>query len=157
VGRELDSFVAAPVGARMVVGDGSTIDDTKLISSTEIRIADYPGVRFSPAGRRGLEMLAEAGKVRLATQEDIDAWVEKASVPFKKLNPDLKVRHRMKAGRTFVVLAQIEFPAGMFGAHSESFLIAEGVPRPTGSAGHSTIYYMDNPGCSLDGQRDCPE
>ena len=156
VGRELDSFVTTPADGRMIIGDGSTIDDSKLISSIDIKIEDYTAARYAPSGQRGLESLLEAGKIRFATQADIDAWVEKASVPFKKLNPDLKVRHRMKIGRTYVIIAPIEYPAGLFGAHSATFLIAEGVPPPTGSAGHSMIYYMDNGSCSL-GPMDCPQ
>ncbi len=157
VGRGIDSFVTTPTDGRMIVGDGLAIDESKLIFSTDIKIEDYAYARLAPVGQRGLESLLEAGKIRFATQADIDAWVEKASAPFKKLDPDLKVRHRMKIGDTYVVLAPIEYPLGLFGPHAVTFLIAGGVPPPTGSPGHSMIYDMDNGSCSLGAELPCPQ
>jgi hypothetical protein len=49
----------------------------------------------------------------------------------------------MHVGRTFVVLKPLMLPDGMYGAHSAAFIIPQGVPAPTGPAGHNEFYRMD--------------
>ncbi|VXB16963.1 hypothetical protein [Massilia sp. 9I] len=41
--------------------------------------------------------------------------------------------------RGYVVLKPFVYPAGLYGAHSASFLVAKGVARPTGNPGHSLV------------------
>ena len=39
----------------------------------------------------------------------------------------------------YVVLGEMQVPAGLFGAHSATFIVPSGVPRPTGDLGHSKV------------------
>lgn len=41
--------------------------------------------------------------------------------------------------REFVILKKITFPAGLTGRHAAQFVLKRGVPRPSGSSGHSKI------------------
>jgi uncharacterized protein YecT (DUF1311 family) len=156
-GRDIDSFVNNPVDGGFIVGAEAGIDINKLIFSPDLELEDYAGAKFAPAGQQGLDLLVEQGKIRPATQADIDAWVAKASEPYKRLNPDLKVPVRMRVGRTYVVLQPIELPNGLHGGHARSFIIPAGVPQPSGSAGHSMFYFMESGNCTLGLSMPCPE
>jgi len=49
-------------------------------------------------------------------------------------------RLRRERDGPFTIVAPIErFPAGLFGAHSVEFVLAEDVPMPAGSPGHSSV------------------
>jgi hypothetical protein len=39
----------------------------------------------------------------------------------------------------FIVRKKIRFPAGLYGAHSVTFLIMKGTPYPDGDPGHSCV------------------
>jgi len=43
----------------------------------------------------------------------------------------------------FVIKRPIRFPAGLYGGHSHHFLLAPGVPLPTGIPGHSCVYSQE--------------
>jgi len=95
------------------------------------------------AGQAALDALAEEGKLRLATRKEIEAWVDKASKPYKKFNPNLRVDTLMRVGQTYVVLDELVLPNGLAGAHSRSFIIPEKVAFPKGPRGHNSFYRMD--------------
>jgi hypothetical protein len=40
----------------------------------------------------------------------------------------------------YVVLKQFTYPAGLYGAHAETFVIPAGVPAPLGNPGHSAVF-----------------
>ena len=94
------------------------------------------------AGQAALDELVGDKKLRLATSADIEAWVKKASEPYKKFNDDLRVTPRMLLGRTYVVLEELVLPDGLYGGHSRSFILPEGVPFPGGPAGHNSFYSL---------------
>lgn len=52
-----------------------------------------------------------------------------------------------------VVLKALTMPVGLYGAHSTSFYIPQGVPIPTGNLGHSTLYDWNSLTCT---GSDCP-
>lgn len=39
----------------------------------------------------------------------------------------------------YVVLKEFAMPAGLYGAHSATFIVPKGVPVPTGKLGHSRV------------------
>ena len=142
VGRDVSKLVNKPTNGSFIVGTPPA-DSEKLIFSDDLTLTKFTKPDRPLAGADGLAQLVEAGKLRPATQKDIDAWVETASAEFKHLNPDLKVETRMRPERTYVVLGPFDMPAGLFGSHLRSFIVPEGAPLPGGNPGHCDFYYMD--------------
>jgi hypothetical protein len=53
----------------------------------------------------------------------------------------------------FEIRRQIRFPAGLYGGHSETFRLPDGVPPPIGNPGHSRVMSASNPRICLIGCR----
>lgn len=113
---------------RFIAGSEAGIDDATLFSSTEMKLEDYAGAKIALAADRGLEQLVTQGKLRRATQQDVAAWIEKASTPYRTLDPTLTVRHRIPLERAYVVLAPVDLPVGLNGRYSSYFIVPENVP-----------------------------
>lgn len=146
VGREIDRLEFRPTRGVFYVG-APPKDAGAVIYSDELKLEDQARpaavVAAAPAGEDGLQKLVKDGKLRLATQADIDAWVDKASEKYKRFNPELRIETRMRPGRTYVVLAPLTLPDGLFGGHSRSFIVPDGVPFPDGPTAHNTFHLMD--------------
>ncbi|MBW8722574.1 MAG: hypothetical protein JF626_12105, partial [Polaromonas sp.] len=103
------------------------------------------------AGQPGIEQLLREGKLRIATQQDVSAW--QSAVSRANNLPQLNVvgagpqrsSGDISAGNTYVVIKPMRYPAGLYGAHSVTFLVAAGVPRPEGNPGHSPVHDMNQP------------
>lgn len=48
----------------------------------------------------------------------------------------------------YVVLKPMRIPAGLYGAHSATFIVPRGVARPEGNPGHSRILDYNTMTCS---------
>ena len=143
VGREIERFVNRPVRGVFYVGDPPP-EGAPVSHSDDLRVENFVDKKQRPAGQKGLEQLVQQGALRAATPADIEAWVDKASEKYKRFNPDLRLEdHRMRVGRTFVVLKELTLPDGLFGAHSRAFIVPDGIPIPGGPAGHNEFYLMD--------------
>jgi len=108
----------------------------------------------SPSGLQELKQAVENKYLRKANREDALVWV-------KEVNKKLKLKDiRPVAGKesvlitspvltnAYVVLKNYRYPGGLFGSNSAVFFIPKGVPKPSGSAGHSTIYDFDTLSCT---------
>jgi hypothetical protein len=142
-GREIKRFVNQPSDDGVFHVGAAPRDSTRVIYSDDLALKDYVNPVQVLAGQKGLDQLVTSGKLRPATQDDIEAWLDKASNKYKRFNPSLRVEHRMRAGRTYVVLDRVTLPDGLYGAHSRSFIIPNGVPMPDGPKGHNDFYLMD--------------
>jgi hypothetical protein len=89
----------------------------------------------------GIRQLLREGKIRPAGTNDIENWAKVAAL--HNNNP----RHGMIIGRTYVILSNIQFPRGMYGAHSRSFILNNNVSPPTGNIAHNTVYWLENGVC----------
>ena len=119
-------------------------DEDEVVYSDDYTINDYvPDI--PPAGQYGLDLLEEAGVIRQATMADIDAWIDQQSEPFQEIAPGIRIRTHLHAILAYVVLDAFEFPSGLYGAHSRTFLLPDGVPEPTGEPGHSRIIRLNVP------------
>jgi hypothetical protein len=83
------------------------------------------------------------GILRRATLKDATKWInalkKKYAIqhrPPPNIPPDLD--------NAYVVLKKFTYPAGLYGGHSATFYIPEGVPLPTGNYGHSKIYDLNS-------------
>lgn len=89
----------------------------------------------------GIGQLIREGKIRPAGTSDIEHW---ASAAVKNNN---SARHRMRPGSTYVILKNIQFPRGMYGAHSKAFILSEHVSMPAGDIAHNAVYLLENGVC----------
>jgi hypothetical protein len=146
VGKEIERFVNEPARGVFYVGDAPERGE-QVIRSDDLQVKQFVEARKQaqpPAGQKALDILVRDGKLRPATAADIQGWVDKASEKYKRVNPTLRIRdHRMRLGRTYVVLEELALPEGLYGAHSRAFIVPDGVAVPTGSAGHNEFYLMD--------------
>lgn len=109
------------------------------------------------AGEQGLEYAVRNSLLRPATPADVAAWNaawsksqavrrEQADVP--PIAGGAPVDHISMPHNGYVVLKAFRFPSGLYGAHSATFFVPKGVPRPTGNRGHSTVYDFNSIACT---------
>ena len=104
------------------------------------------------AGIAGLEEAVRNGIIRPATTQDLKRVISQMNQN-KDLPPTQngKVNHQIPSGmmhNAYVVLKPFQIPAGLYGAHSATFILERGVPRPTGQLGHSRLYDLNFNACS---------
>lgn len=110
------------------------LDKDTLLSPAALSVPEtYPG-------EAGLIQLERAGAIRPPSAEELAAFAEGFSNSFRsKADPQFLVR----LGFSYAVTRDLMLPAGLFGAHSKSFLVLPGVPQPRGAPGHGCIGYLD--------------
>ncbi len=144
-GREIDHLWANYTGREIYIGPAPSKDD--IVSSDDYSVEDYTSESLIPSGKKGINRLIKLGKLRRATDADISAWVDKASEKYQKYNKTLKVKEPLGPQGVYVVLNQMTFPSGLYGANSVSFILPVGIPFPSGSPGHSAVYSMESGLC----------
>jgi uncharacterized protein YecT (DUF1311 family) len=155
-GQEMMDLINKPTNGRFIVGTEAGIDFDHLIDSPERKLEDYGAVE-APSGVRGLDALIAQGKLRHATKADFDAFIDKASAPYRKLNPTLTVKlPHMPIERSYVVLAPVDLPPGLSGRTSMFFFVPDGVAAPTGANG-SFVLMMSTGACLMGGTMPCPD
>ncbi|MGY4517318.1 hypothetical protein [Lysobacter sp. HA18] len=95
------------------------------------------------AGQQGLVDAMRAGRLRLASDADIQQWIARSSRPVS-----VDRMHFMGRSGTYVVTGDFVMPSGLTGAHSAVFLLPQGVPFPKGDPGHSIILDMSSGACA---------
>lgn len=149
-GRSVDMVFPAS-GGRVVVGD-PLAGDAGLVTDAGARGAE--AFRIPDAeqgGPAGLAYAVSQGWLREATQADADAWLAaRAAAPQADVPP---IAGGAPAGRIslfngYVVLKAFRLPPGLYGAHSATFFVPRGVPRPTGDLGHSRLYDFNTLTCA---------
>ncbi len=93
-------------------------------------------------GERGISQLIAQKKLRPATEADVSRWNELAG---KKGSTAVRAWHSQN--HTFVVLAPMRIPRGMFGANSAVFLIEAGVPDPVDPGSHNSYFRLGDGSC----------
>lgn len=149
-GRAIDMVFPAAQGS-VVVGD-PLAPGTELVTDASARpAAAFRVAESRAAGEAGLAYAVSRGWLREATRSDADAWLAAASkAPAADVPPIAGGRPpgRITMHNGYVVLAAFELPAGLYGAHSATFFVPKGVPRPTGKLGHSTLYDFNTLTCA---------
>jgi len=74
---------------------------------------------------------AEAGMLQLLHQGDIS--------PGDQDGESFRIGQGVFKNYNFVINRPIQFPAGLYGGHLRHFILAPGVPLPTGNVGHSCV------------------
>ncbi len=109
-------------------------DKASLVSPVEVSIPEtYPA-------EAGLVQLERSGAIRRPGAEELAAFSEGFSKPFRsRADPNYLARSHFH----YAVTRDVMLPAGLYGAHSKSFLVLAGVPQPRGNAGHGCLAFMD--------------
>lgn len=149
-GRPVDMVYLAQKG-RVLVGDalgdaGGLITDAGARSDESFRIADA-----QLAGEAGLAYAESRGWVRKASQADANAWLAARSAQPKADVPPIaggRPAGHISLHNGYVVLKAFTLPEGLYGAHSGTFFVPKGVPRPQGTLGHSTLYDFNTLTCT---------
>ena len=154
--RPVDQVYIVEDGAASI---GEASSGAALISAgSDLALERYAA---SPtAGRPALDAAVRAGRLRRATEADLDAWAafERANGAARDVPPVANPGQRSGLGRrpqlfnAYVVLQAQAFPNGLFGAHAAVFFVPNGVPMPSGDRGHSSVYDFntmrcEGPGC----------
>lgn len=149
-GRPVDMVYLAQQG-RVLVGDA--------LAGTAELITDAGGQRDESfripdeklAGEAGLAYAVSQGWLRKASQADASAWLAARSAqPAADVPPIAGGRPagRISLHNGYVVLKAFTLPEGLYGAHSGTFFVPKGVPRPGGTLGHSTLYDFNTLTCT---------
>ncbi|KQT36599.1 hypothetical protein [Methylophilus sp. Leaf414] len=150
-GKAVNMIFPAENG-RVIIGDALQ-KDTKLVTSAQISPAAFYVKDAPMAGAAGLEDAVRKGILRKATEEDADLWVD--SIIQNSVQQDIPpIANRTllkppspRINNAYVILKAFTYPAGLYGAHSVTFMIPKGVPRPIGNPGHSAIYDFNTLKC----------
>lgn len=150
--RSIDMVYPAVEG-RVVIGK-PLAPGAGLVTDAHARPARSFRVDDSQAGGpAGLAYAASRGWLREAGPADVAAWQDAVDRDRSAAGTTPPVaggrpRPTMSLHNAYVVLQAFEFPPGLHGANSGTFFVPEGVPRPTGSAGHSNVYDFNTLGCN---------
>jgi len=111
-------------------------ENTQIISSKTNTPAQFAAKDGARAGQDGLDDALKAGLIRLATGDDMKAWL---NLMQKKYDPD---KPPMQVGiaprNSYVVLKEFTYPPGL--SNSATFFIPKGVPKPGGFKENCTVY-----------------
>lgn len=113
------------------------------------------------AGQAGLHDFVSKHILRRSTANDLERWAKLKEQAYKKTlkakNEELPPVANAKNPQTlfspqyvhngYVILKKMTIPAGLYGAHSATFFLEEGVPYPDGDLGHSTLYDFNTMEC----------
>ncbi len=145
-GRDVSVFLTMKAGPAFVVGDIK--GDVAYAPDVTLASVTLPD-SVTPSGKRGLDRLEKQKAIRLATDEDIAAWVRGAATrlgrPFDAYRRDMD--WRLRNGSVYVVLGDFDLPDDLAGANARTFIIPAGKSRPGGPQGHCTFLAMEGFQC----------
>ena len=149
-GRAATSYFIASNGRLEI---GSPLNGTTTTQSNQVTTESFRDQASPLSGEAGLEQLMREGKLRLGRSDDMRAWEEtKRRASGQPAINVVGSRPANESGstslrNTYVVLAPTRFPAGLYGAHSATFIVLRGVPVPEGNPGHSAVLDMNTANC----------
>lgn len=128
-----DGFVA--------VGNGTT---TGLVTDANQPPDQFRNREAPLAGEAGLRDAVAKGLLREARSSDLRDWQAAFDAVNRRDEPPVSGaappdRSDVRLHNAYVVLRPMQLPAGLYGAHSATFIVPRGVQRPTGNPGHSRV------------------
>jgi len=146
-GRTATSYHLASNGQLEI---GQPLNGNYTVQSNQVTVESFRDADAPLAGEAGLEQLVREGKLRPARRDDMRAWEEAKS----RKSGQPHASYRGSQGSTgeasstvirgaYVVLRPMRYPAGLYGAHSATFIVQNGAPIPEGNPGHSAVLDMN--------------
>ena len=114
-------------GTLTVIGDASNV----IVQAGPSRAKDEM-YRFSPGGVVDIDAKAVVGSAPASRYEVLP---QQAGLVQLLASGTLK----QNSLGEYIVRDKIRFPAGLYGAHSVTFLVMKGAPYPDGDPGHSCV------------------
>ena len=150
-GRPVDMVFPAENG-KVVVGAPVSVE-IKLLTSRDVTPESFRSKSAPIAGPAGLADAVNKGLLRKATAADAEAWSDAVlrNSPQRDIPPiagqGIPRPPKPPIYNAYVVLKPFVYPSGLYGAHSATFLILKGVPKPKGNPGHSAVYDFNTLNC----------
>lgn len=139
LGRTPTRAVIAEDEGRIVFG---RVTSMTPIEQGQVQLpASFRNVSVPLFGDAGLQELMARRVLRAATHADVREWEEFAQRT-RAVTAGVQ-DFNGQPRRTFVVVGPMAFPGGLHGAHRATFIVARGVPRPTGDPGHSIVFAFE--------------
>lgn len=130
-------------------GSGAALVTDASQAPDQFKLANQP-----LAGEAGLRDAIAKGWLREATRADLSGWESavRASAgdelpPLSGSDPSI-ASAQGAPWHTYVVIQPMQIPAGLYGAHSATFIVPRGVQRPSGELGHSRILDFNTLSCA---------
>lgn len=150
----ISGIFSVPDGVGKVVIGNPLGATQQLITSSATPPKSFHDKNSPLAGEAGLKEAMRKGTLRRATLKDATKWINALKRKYAIQNrqpPDIPP----DLNNAYVVLKKFTYPAGLFGGHSATFYIPEGVPQPTGNYGHSKIYDLNSISLECNGGSAC--
>lgn len=150
-GRNVDMVFPAHDG-KVLVNEAGIAADRWLTDRSARPVESFRLIDMPLAGEAGLLEAMRQGYLREATPADAHAWQAAAQAARGTVDaPPVYGGERptpISLYHAYVVLKPFTLPAGLYGAHSATFFVPKGVPRPQGTLGHSTLYDFNTLSCT---------
>lgn len=146
-----------PVARAFIANNGlvtvGTANGTGMVTDASQPPDQFRNRSVPLAGEAGLRDAVAKGLLREARSSDAQEWQVAYDAANKKDVPPVSGasdnrRTRSYLHNGYVVLKAMQIPAGLYGAHSATFIVPYGVPRPTGNPGHSTLLDYNTMTCA---------
>jgi hypothetical protein len=150
-GRNVDMVFLARDG-KVLVNEAGADAGQWLTDQSAQAVESFRSTGTLLAGEAGLQEAVRRGELREATPADAQAWQAAAQAARGPTDapPVYGGAKPTPIGlyHAYVVLKPFTLPAGLYGAHSATFFVPKGVPRPRGTLGHSTLYDFNTLSCT---------
>ena len=147
VGRAPESFYGAYEASGLHVERGPVGLRSDRLDLGQTRLSAPLDRDDVPPGEEGIRHLIETGAIRPAGPQDVEAYNRAAGRRSRSSHLAPYRTEGLDTVRTFVVLRRITAPAGMYGAHSASFIVPSGVAPPRARGSHNSYYLVESGTC----------
>ena len=154
-----------PVSNGVVLMGSPIKANTRFLTSDSKTVESYHDKNAPLAGPAGIRDAVKKGLLRLAVQDDMQAWIDATASQSEQessaakstkseqaatmpIAADKPARKFQVPSNSYVVLKPFVFPAGLFGGHSAAFFVPKGIERPTGNPGHSSVFDFNSLTCT---------
>lgn len=150
-GRSVDMVFSAR-GGKVLISESGAEGGRWVTDASARPIESFQQAGAPLAGEAGLDEAVRQGYLREARPADAQAWqMAVAAVRGPGDEPPVyggTSPRPIRLYHAYVVLKPFTLPAGLYGAHSATFFVPKGVPRPRGTLGHSTLYDFNTLTCA---------
>lgn len=130
------------------IGD-SISDQDMLFASEDTPIASLHHADAPLREEAGINDAISKGILRAVTENDLNRWIEHIhkNQNLPKVATEIPNKRKPYVHNGYVILKPLKIPEGLYGGHSVTFFLENGVPMPEGNLGHSTLYDFNTMTC----------
>jgi hypothetical protein len=144
-GRPVD--MVYPAGKDGTVYAGAPGPIGGIESSADTAVTSFVDRAAPLAGQPGIEEAIRLGQLRRAGPGDVGLWAQALaqsgqSYDLPPVSGQGPAQPIAPPPDVYVVTGEFTFPSGLYGAHSVTFVVPAGTPRPHGNPGHSPVLML---------------